>query len=146
MDEVKEAKSISKNDYLNNNIKINNKNITIKSVGINQNSIEINNNLEEDYSLWVSINNNNLGNGLNNYLEDYKTRTDLIDMIVNKSIQNNVNGVILDIGQVSNKEVMKRFLIEMTPKLREVGISTGIVLNDGITKDDYKNIVDYVIE
>lgn len=146
MDEVKEAKSISKNDYLNNNLNINNKNITIKNVGINQNNIEINNDLEEDYSLWVSINNNHIGNKLNTYLEDYKTRTDLIDMIVNKSIQNNVNGVILDIGQVSNIEVIKRFLIEMTPKLREVGISTGIVLNDGITKDDYKNIVDYVIE
>ena len=41
---------------------------------------------------------------------------------------------------------MKRFVIEMTPKLREVGISTGIVLNNNIKKEDNKNIEDFIIE
>ena len=66
--------------------------------------------------------------------------------IVNNLIQGNTKGLIIDFNKVEDKESMQRFLIELCPKLREMGISTCVVLNDNMKKDDYKNIVDYIID
>ena len=79
-------------------------------------------------------------------LEDYKLRTTLIDLIVKTAIENNINGVSIDFNEIDDKESMSRFIIECTPKLREVGISTCIVLNENIEEQDYINIVDYIVE
>ena len=85
---------------------------------------------------------------INSILKEYKTRTNVINTIVNEVIGNNVNGVIIDFDNIEDdeKEVVKRFMIELTPKLREIGIDTCIVLNKNIEKNDYINVVDYIIE
>ena len=36
-------------------------------------------------------------------------------------------------------------IIELAPRLREMGISTNIVLNSSIDENKYKEIVDYII-
>ena len=41
---------------------------------------------------------------------------------------------------------MKRFLIELSPKLREIGISTCLVINDNLEEKDYISIVDYIVK
>ena len=37
-------------------------------------------------------------------------------------------------------------MIELTPKLREIGITTCLVLNNDMEEKDYINIVDYIVE
>lgn len=145
MEERKEAIIISRTDYERRLFSIDNKNIKIKNAIINQNNIEITQDLSNQEKIWVSISNSLLLNQTNNALKDYKTRTNLIDLIVNKCVESEINGIVIDFKDIQT-EVMQRFIIELTPKLREIGISTCIVLNNNIRKDDYINIVDYIVE
>lgn len=105
---------------------------------------------EEGSKVWAPISNvsiMNQGNELlENMLGDYKDRTTFIDLIVKKAIENDINGISIDFTGIQDKEIMKRFVIECAPKLREVGISTCIVLNENIDEQDYINIVDYIVE
>lgn len=145
MEERKEAITISRADYERKLFSIDGKNIKIKNAIINQNNIEITKDLNNGEKIWVSIPNSLLLNQTNNALKDYKIRTNLIDLIVNKSIESEINGVVIDFKDIQT-EIMQRFVIELTPKLREIGISTCIVSNNNIKKDDYINIVDYIVE
>ena len=145
MEERKEAITISRADYERKLFSIDGKNIKIKNAIINQNNIEFNKDLNNGEKIWVSIPNSLLLNQTNNALKDYKIRTNLIDLIVNKSIESEINGVVIDFKDIQT-EVMQRFVIELTPKLREIGLSTCIVSNNSIKKDDYINIVDYIVE
>lgn len=156
MEEKGEAKLISIDDYNNRSLELLNNNtteqITIKNAfNIKANNIEINSNLkntESDNKIWVSISNKVLDKQISLILKDYKNRTTIIDAIINKVIENDINGVIVDFEeiQVDEKETIKRFMIELVPKLREVGIDTCIVLNSNIEKNDYINLVDYIVE
>ena len=61
-------------------------------------------------------------------------------------VDGEVKGLIIDLRDMQNSESIVRLAIELAPKLRELGISTGIVLNDNMNKQDYINIVDYIVE
>lgn len=155
MEEKGEAKLISIDDYNNRSLELLNNNtieqITIKNAfNIKANNIEINSDLkntESDNKIWVSISNKVLDKQISLILKDYKTRTTIIDTIITKVIENNINGVIIDFeGIEGEKDIIKRFIIELEPKLREIGVNIGIVLNSNIEKNDYINLVDYIIE
>lgn len=149
-----EAESISMDKYKSKQFDITKqdetKKINIETVfNINESNIEISEESkkqEESYKTWVSISNKSLEKQTNIILEDYKFRTNLINTIVDKSIKNDINGVVIDFNGIENKDSMLRFVIELAPKLREIGITTSVVLNENIEQNDYKNIVDYVIE
>lgn len=155
MEARKEAQMISIDDYKNGSIKLLKNNvteqITIKNVfDIKENNIEINDDLKstDNNKMWASISSKILDKQINIILKDYKTRTKLIDTIISKSIENNIKGVIIDFEkiQIEEKEIAKRFIIELTPKLREIGIDTCIVLSSNVEKNDYIDLVDYIIE
>ena len=101
---------------------------------------------DSNSKIWVSVSNEKLKDQTNEVLQDYKLRTNLIDLIVKKSIEQNVNGISIDFNDIQNRDSMIRFMIELAPKLREVGINTCVVLNQNIEEQDYINIVDYIVE
>ncbi len=148
-----QATTISLDEYRSKKFDITKENqtekINIEAVySITESNIEISEEFEkqEDYKTWVSISNKSLEKQTNTILEDYKTRTNLINNIVDNAIENNINGVVIDFNGIENKDSMLRFVIELAPKLREIGITASIVLNENIEKDDYINIIDYIIE
>ncbi len=148
-----EAKEISLVDYETGIFEIQ-KNQEIQKViikqmyEINDSNIEIKEdikNVGENDKLWATfsdIPDSNIGETI----ADYNTRTELIDEIVDKVIENNINGVCIDLSNVTDTNLIKRFIIELTPKLREIGVSTSLVINEGINQEDYKNIVDYIVK
>jgi len=143
-----EGAKISKEDYNRGTFNILNNKVVMKDIfSNNQNEEQIS---IEGCKVWAPISNDSITNQGNELLEgilkDYKARTTFIDLIVEKSIENNINGITIDIKGIKDKQVLKRFVIECTPKLRELGISTCIVLNENIEKQDYINIVDYIVE
>ncbi len=149
-----EAIKIQKSNYDNKSFEISD-NISTKKIvlenifNISKNNVEVSkeeNNEESNDNIWASITNKSLENQTNEMLQDYKLRTTLIDLIVKKAIGNNINGISIDFSGIEDKESMIRFAIEITPKLREIGISTCIVLNQNIEEQDYINIVDYIVE
>lgn len=126
------------------------KKVILKDIfSIDNGSIEVNDNIieevEEEYKLWVEISNKSLETQSNTLLGDYKSRTKLIDEIVSKAIENDINGISIDFKEVDTNNMI-RFIIEIAPKLREIGITSCIVLNNNINVQDYIDIVDYIVE
>lgn len=154
MEERKEAKSISMDSYKSKQFYITRENetkkINIETVySVNETNIDVSESLEkkeDNYKTWVSISNKLLEKQTNIILEDYRSRTNLINTIIDKVTKSNINGVVIDFNRVENKENMLRFVIELAPRLREIGTEISVVLNQDIEKDDYINVIDYIIE
>lgn len=138
-----QATIISKNDYQKKEFKIEEQKIKVQN--INFSSDFQGSNTEGNIKMWGVISNKFFENQINEVIKDYKTRTELIDNIVDNAIENNLNGIVIDFSKIEEENI-KRFSIELTPKLREIGITTCIVLNDKMKKDNYENIVDYIVE
>ena len=148
MKERGEAVSISKDSYNKGTFNISNNKVIVKDIfSNNESNVQI---TEGTNKLWAPISNDLITSEGNQLLEgilkDYKARTTFIDLIVKKAIDDNINGITIDIKGIKDKEILKRFVIECSPKLREIGISTCVVLNENIDKQDYINIVDYIVE
>jgi hypothetical protein len=149
-----EATVISLDNYNNKEFEILNDKVIIRNIfTIKENDIEILEKLDidrENYKIWTSITNENLNSKENDILKEIlancKTRTVFINLIVKKVIENDINGIIIKFNELEDKEILERFVIECTPKLREIGITTGIVLNENMQKENYIDIVDYIVE
>ena len=150
MQEKGEAIIISKDDYKNKQFNIDGKKINVETTFfINQDNIGISKkykNIENDYKKWATISTDVSGNQIDSMLNDYKSRTKLIDTIIEKIIENNINGIVINFNQEQQKESTLRFVIEIAPRLREFGITTSVVINQSAEKSDYINIVDYIVE
>lgn len=151
-----EAKTISREDYKNKSFNLQKNNSTDKvnvrtTFKITENNIQINfatGKVEKDSKMWAVISNKMMEKQINLILKEYKTRTNIIDTIINEIVKDNFNGVIIDFDKIEEgeKETVKRFIVEIVPKLREFGIDTCVVINENFEKNDYINIVDYIIE
>ena len=149
MEKRGEAIIIARSNYSSEKIIINNEKIDVKNIIYNyedeaQDDNEMSNNAKN--KKWGVVKNTLLEKQISTTLKDYKTRTELIDSLVNKASKNDLKGLIIDFSKINDSLAMQRFIIELTPKLREIGINTCLVLNENMQKDDYINIVDYVIE
>lgn len=78
-------------------------------------------------------------------IANYEERTKLIDTIVNLVSKYRVRGVNLDFQKVTNQDNFDRFIIELTPRLRELGITTNVVLNNSFEETKLVGVVDYLI-
>ena len=136
-----EAVSISKSDYLRKEFRIDNKTIKIEN-SILENILEQN----EEIKIWGNVNTKMYESQFNYGISDYKIRTSIIDKIVENATKNNFNGVVINFENIQDQEYFERFLIELTPRLREAGISTAVVLTGEMNRDEIKNIVDYIVE
>lgn len=96
--------------------------------------------------LWQTINLKSMGDQIEEMLGDYKTRTQIIDIVMNLFSGNEVKGININFDGMENKEMCKRFVIELSPKLREIGITTCVSITKDMDTKDYKNIVDYIVE
>lgn len=144
-----EANVISKNNYNNKTFEVGNNKVVLKNI-FNVDEIEGQVSEQGANKLWAPISNSSITNEGNELLEgilkDYKSRTTFIDLIVKKCIDNDINGITINFTGINDKEIIKRFVIECTPELREIGITTCVVLNENTEKQDYINIVDYIVE
>ena len=148
-----EAVKISLKDYRKNNFVVSDRKVIIKDIfSINEATVEKDdefNTSDQENKAWFVVSNGSLNQQneiLRQILSDYKSRTTFIDSIVKKAIKNNTNGISIEFVGIEDKEIIKRFIVELAPKLREIGITTCVVLNENIQKQDYINIVDYIVE
>lgn len=124
-------------------------NITIKTlfnfdnngvIGINQENFETG-----DRVIWATISNKSLERQMNEKIANYKTRTELIDTIVSFVSRYRVRGINLDFQNVTNQNNFDRFVIELTPRLRELGITMNVILNNSFEETNLVGVVDYLI-
>ena len=76
-------------------------------------------------------------------ISNYDNRTKLIKNIVSMVMKNNIKGI--NISVTSDDKNLKRFIIELAPRLKEIGVSTNIVVQNSINEELYTNIVNYII-
>jgi len=100
--------------------------------------------LQQNTNIWTTLSNNGIESEINAVLADSNLRTSLIDEIVQQTMSNHLNGVNIDFDKIDNGQNFARFLIELAPRLRELGITTCVKINAGINENDIKNIVDYI--
>ena len=99
-----------------------------------------------EVKLWKTINLKSMSNDIEEMLKDYKTRTQTIDVVMNLLGGNDIKGININFDGIEDKEVCKRFAIELSPKLREIGITTCVTLTKDMKTKEYENIVDYIAE
>ena len=99
-----------------------------------------------EVKLWQTINLKSMSNDIEEMLKDYKTRTQTIDVVMNLLGGNYIKGININFDGIEDKEVCKRFAIEISPKLREIGITTCVTLTKDMKTKEYENIVDYIAE
>lgn len=109
-------------------------------IGINQEDFKSDND-----AIWATISNKSLERQMNEKIANYKTRTELIDMIVSFVSKYRVRGINLDFQNVTNQNNFERFIIELTPRLRELGITTNVVLNNSFEEENLVGIADFLI-
>lgn len=109
-------------------------------IGINQQDFETG-----DDAIWATISNKSLERQMNEKIANYKTRTELIDTIVSFVSKYRVRGINLDFQNVTNQDSFERLIIELTPRLRELGITTNVILNDSFEETNFVGVVDYLI-
>lgn len=95
----------------------------------------------EGQEIWAKISEKEFGENISTNIK----RTEIINKIVNLLLEKDIKGIYIDFEEIKNYTNFKRFVIEMVPKLREVGITTSIKLNKNIKKAEFVNIVDYII-
>ena len=141
MEERGEAITIAKDKYQNRKIEIDNKKIQVLN-----NTLQKEEETNENTIIWGVVTNRLIENKVNSIVNDYRTRNTFIESIVKQTIDNDLKGVVLDFYKIDNKDNLKRFIIEITPRLREIGVSTVLVINENINKEDYINLVDYIVD
>lgn len=99
-----------------------------------------------EVKLWQTINLKSMSNDIEEMLKDYKTRTQTIDVVMNLLGGNDIKGININFDGIEDKKVCKRFAIELSPKLREIGITTCVTLTKDMKTKEYENIVDYIAE
>lgn len=133
------------NEYIVRQDMEENEDAKVIKIDLNKNQFNYTNENGET-KLWQTINLKSMSDGIEEMLEDYKTRTQIIDIVMNLLSGNEVKGVNINFDGMENKDMCKRFAIEISPKLRELGITTCVSLTKDMNTKDYKNIVDYIVE
>lgn len=95
--------------------------------------------IKQNEKIWANLRIDNAN------LESYETRAKIIKNIVSIAMRNDISGINI-IG--IEKTDLNRFIIELAPHLREVGIKINIVTNDRHSEQyekNYTEIADYII-
>lgn len=110
------------------------------NIGINQDNFEASSDV-----IWATISNKGLERQSNDLINNYQTRTELIETLVNFVSKYRVRGINVDFQKVNNQNSFNRFIIELTPRLRELGITTNVILNNSFEEESLVGVVDYLI-
>lgn len=76
-------------------------------------------------------------------LENFDDRTEITKNIASMARRNEIKGI--NIIVTNNNENLERFIIELAPKLKEIGVITNVVAEKSINEETYTDIVNYII-
>ena len=110
------------------------------------------------YKVWPMV--QNAGNGMlnvtSNIMNDYNKRQKLINQIVNYCVKYKLDGINIDFANMKkeDKDMYSRFIIELTPRLKDMGIvvSVDVTAPDGsetwslcFDRNVIGDVADYII-
>lgn len=141
MEQETETKTININVQDGEIFEIENQKIVIKDLlELTEDGILIKNTAfnesDSNVQIWANLTINNTN------INDFNNRIKIIKNIANISRKNNIAGINIYLTENQNIE---RFVIELAPKLREIGIITNVITSENINEETYTNIVNYII-
>ena len=115
---------------------------------------------ENGYKVWPIISNAEAAKSslaiTSKIMNSYEARQKLIESIVNKCVKYNLDGVNIDFENMreEDKDMYSRFIIELTPRLKEIGLVTSVDVTapDGgetwslcFDRNVIGNVADYIV-
>lgn len=113
---------------------------------------------ENNIEVWPVLSNSMLNNidAVSHILSTFETRANLIDNIINELVKIDVQGIHVDFENMNkaDKDNYSRFIIELAPRLREIGMKLSVLLTEPDGSDTWslcydRNVIgkvaDYVV-
>lgn len=142
MNQKTQTKKISANTQDDTTLEIEGNKILIKDLlKMTEEGILLKNagftNYDENTKLWANLTLENVD------LIKYTNRAKLTKNIVSIAMKNDIKGI--NVVLTNNNQDIERFVIELAPQLKEIGIATNIVAENNINEETYTDIVNYII-
>lgn len=97
---------------------------------------------ENNIEVWATLSNNS---EVSNSLRTYNERNKIINDLYYILVEYNFQGVNINFEKVDDVNSFNRFIIELTPRLKELGLKVAVTANKNIDTEKLKDIVDIVI-
>lgn len=113
---------------------------------------------QNNIEVWPVLTNSMLNDldAVSHMLSTFETRANLIDNIINELVKIDVQGIHVDFENMnkSDKDNYSRFIIELAPRLREIGMRLSVLLTEPDGSDTWSlcydrhvigDVADYVV-
>ncbi len=115
---------------------------------------------DQGYKVWPMFSNSEAAteslNITSNIMNSYENREKIIEKVVNACVKYNLDGINIDFENMKqeDKDMFSRFIIELTPRLKEIGLVTSVDVTapDGgetwsmcFDRHVIGNVADYII-
>ena len=93
--------------------------------------------------IWVTFSNNV---EVSNSLRSYESRNSIINSLYYNIINHQCSGINVNFEKIDDINSFNRFIIELTPRFKELGIKVAVTYNKNIDEKKLENIVDFIIK
>jgi hypothetical protein len=98
---------------------------------------------ENNVEVWATLTNDI---EVSNSLLTYTSRNKVINALYQKMVEYQFSGINIDFKKIDDLNSFNRFIIELTPRLKELGIKISVTYNETIDKEKLSKIVDIIVE
>lgn len=98
---------------------------------------------DNNVEVWATLENNT---EVSNSLLTYTDRNKVINELYKKLVEYQFTGVNINFKKIDDVNSFNRFIIEMIPRLKELGIKVAVTSNETIDKDKLSKVVDIIVE
>lgn len=98
---------------------------------------------EKNIEVWATLVNNV---EVSNSLRTYSERNKIINSLYYTLVEYKFSGVNINFEKIDDVNSFNRFIIELTPRLKELGLKVAVTYNKNVDKEKLKDIVDIIIE
>ena len=98
---------------------------------------------ENSIEVWPTLTNNS---EVSNSLRTYTDRNKVINNLYYILVEHEFQGVNINFEKIDDVNSFNRFIIELTPRLKELGLKVAITANKNIDTEKLKDVVDTIIK
>ena len=98
---------------------------------------------ENNIDVWATLSNNS---EVSNSLRTYTDRNKVINSLYYILVEHEFQGVNINFEKIDDVNSFNRFIIELTPRLKELGLKVSVTANKNIDTEKLKDIVDIIIK
>ena len=98
---------------------------------------------ENNVQVWATLKNDI---EVSNSLLTYTDRNKVINELYKKIVEYQFSGININFEKIDDVNSFNRFIIELTPRLKELGIKVSVTKNENVDKEKLSKIVDIIVE